>query len=374
MGESDIMATWTVGDGGDFASPEAAVAAFNGVDIADDLTFDQISDVVCSASMILSGLQPVGYKIRYTCSYNEAHLNDWQNWYKISVTGGGIFGLNSWSNGKLIWGTLEMDHFYLEDNRAGFGTIVDFVSSMQVVSWDFLNIGGYANVHDFLIDGKARGSMGFYFPVLPLVTTKIWNFKVWDTVKLAPAPLSTSAGIYLERSPGVNAVPAPVVENGTLYNSFLEMNTGMFVTARNIVSSNNSVEVGAADYITDAVAGNTIENCADTDGSIDAQFPGQNTNTKTGIVPADEFKSLDDTNSKFLFLNDGSLDVGGVAVPERGEAPLEVQFTDQTTYTTEGVLATGGTEPTLTDTDIEGLDIPNAEGFYSIGCHQGQIV
>jgi hypothetical protein len=238
-----------------------------------------------------------------------------------------------------------------------------------MITWPAMSRPGNVDVFNGYIDGMGRGSAGFYFPILELSTCRIWNLKVWDTVRPAGAPAFSAAGVYLERFGSTDVIP--VVENCTFYNSFLQMDDEPLV-GRNIVAFNNGTVAPTTDFVTNRADLNVIENCADTDGRIDDEFPGQNTNTQT-VVYADEFQSLDDTNSRFLYLVDGELNVDGTGVPVRGRAPHEVQFTDLTDYSFPGILGTAGIEPEEHTTDIEDLAIPSPEGYYSIGCHQGQI-
>ena len=70
------MTNLTIGVGGDFATLEAALLSLNMADLADDYTFDIISNLTANANSTHL-LYLNGHTVHITCSYNASPQN-WQ--------------------------------------------------------------------------------------------------------------------------------------------------------------------------------------------------------------------------------------------------------------------------------------------------------
>ncbi len=355
------MITRTVGVGGDFADFRAARVALEAVTpLGNDYEFDQISDVAEAAVWPTNLLDLNAHTVTFTCSYNQARLNNFLSWYTISMSPN--IEMNMVQN--VLGNTSNTVWEYLFP----FRNSVNLGAHATIIGVGCSGRGNTSTVRDCYI----KGIVGVVFGDYGLTMTrerdglKMSNCKIWGCWR----------GLNLQQG-----VSSP----GNYTNKYIE-NTDFYANRTGVYLPNigydnygrfkNVVSCGSTyrdwDGLGGGVASIYAENCADSDGTL---IPVVGSNNLFNIVPVDEFKSLDDTNADFLKLNDGEFNVGGISVSERGEAPLKVQFADQTEYSwPDGVLADGGTAPTLTDEDIEGLSIPNAEGFYSIGCHQAQIV
>ena len=116
-----------------------------------------------------------------------------------------------------------------------------------------------------------------------------------------------------------------------------------------------------------AFPGATIrESNATEDATGDAGFQNK--------VPADEFASLVDTDSDYLFFkeDESSVDLVASVSPQRGKAPLKADFEAELAFTQNvGVtLHKGGVPPTYATTDIAGNPRPGSDGWWSLGCHE----
>jgi hypothetical protein len=162
-------------------------------------------------------------------------------------------------------------------------------------------------------------------------------------------------------------------ENVTIYGCNKGIDMYLSNTAARVNYFKNVVVCGSSvkDW---TIATNTfdkISNCADGDGSI-ALTGSVKTNNKTGVVPVDEFESLNPTSIDFLKLKliDANIRISGT--PRRGIAPHDVRFDDNLEYSVAGkILPNGGIVPTLSAVDLAGKSYGEF-GFYPIGCYNAQ--
>ena len=331
--------------------------------LSENYDYVQVGNIVQPAGGWVAMATPNGRRIRFICPFADSNQGDPTRRFSTTI-GAGVLGLipRFPYPGGLTSGIFEMNGLkILCSNGSVAVSLADcYGFGNQIIELKNSIINGLGTINQRGVQGNNERSWNH-----------ISNIKIYNCPHLGYGSTGGGGG-------GGDPYPASmvnVIENMVVYNCgvgiYAERLWDRFTVFRNVVSCGCPTDwMLIAGATPNAPEYQTTYNCADSDGTL---LIGSN--QIHNIVPADEFKSLDDTNSKFLFLNDGSFNVGGIAVPERGRAPLKVQFTDQTEYSwPEGVLASGGTEPTLTDTDIEGLDVPSPEGIYSIGCHQAQII
>ena len=188
----------------------------------------------------------------------------------------------------------------------------------------------------------------------------VYDVKIWDCISCVRVGPISDVDVVLE-------------------NMTLHKNEGGFATPvvyiDQAITMRNVVMTGVANQLCVTTGVNyqpgVFVNCAAQDGTITSELGG-GTDCIENIVPADEFQSLDDTNSKFLFLIEGTKAAFADYNPSHGPKPLDVQFGASVEYSpAESVLAQGGTEPTYAgDEDIAGTPRPNEDGTYAIGCHE----
>ncbi len=346
------MITLRIGTGGDYTTFMAARNAIDGAPLADDYTLDLISDV--TETLTATGnLAYNGKTITLTCSFNEANIENPIGWYKVTLAAD-------------IWINFTGNSFNVGSNVVQYlwiqRTALNTFAPRDMIAMGGNNDAFVTTLHHLFFKGNGsttRGDVAWGSGTSNLTLTA-YDIKMWDMLVGIDLDITTVSAVRRTR----------YFENITMYNCV----NGYYTTDNvwNLFNLKNIVIAGSSgtDWPTQH-AQLTITNCADSDGSLTTGV-----NTQSNIVPADEFVSLDDTVNDFLKLGGGTFDVGGKAVPQRGKAPLKVQFTDQSVYDFPvGVLAVNGTAPTIEghDTDIEDLAVPSTEGFYSIGCHQAQI-
>jgi len=334
------MVNRTIGIAGDHADYDAAIAAISGFPLADDYTFDLISNINQGVNLAVYNIMLNGHTVRFTSNYNAARLDDWQNWYKVTITNPlvtGIFfsGANAGS-GKFIY-----DHFYeVVNNNVTNALIIQMTSGGvgQNTAVDCYN--GY-------IDGKSNTSIVILFDsnMHDRQTHKYWNLKIWDA----------STGFFLGCI-GSASIVIPTVENVSMYDMTLH---GVWASDAPLIGKNIVVTGNPGLNFKNDNLGffgfSDLQNCACTDTSLTDEFGIEATNSQEEIVLADEFQSLDDTNQEFLNLKIGTSTRLGIY--------------------TSGAPQLGGTGINPVDAgnaDIAGMPRPDAAGLYSIGCHEQQ--
>lgn len=353
------MVTKTVGSGGDYATWGSAITWLQTVDpLADDYTFTQISSVT-ETSFPFVNINLNGRTLLLT-SNNKPNGDPTSGW-TTTINTGVQPSVRYEGNG----GTVVLDGLYTVSTVAGqihflIGRhgILGTTSETIVRNCLFKGFGNIAPAFNGGVSVRFERDSDII---------KMYNCKIWDM------------DIGLRFTTGTGGGPATldkIYENITAYNC----NAGVYINSPHSfkVRMRNVVAFDSVNFDWQYVAGDLtdweIYNCADSDDSIANINFSLASNIVNNINSTTEFESTVDTEADFLKLNEGSLTVGADVSPEDGRAELEVQFTDQTNYSFPSQdLASNGMAPNLTAVDIEGLSIPNAEGFYSIGCHQAEI-
>jgi len=194
------------------------------------------------------------------------------------------------------------------------------------------------------------------------------NLKIWG---------HTALGLVFENA-GVVQNPGETtkfIENITVFN---EVNNCVGIRSNvagdagsddtrysNVVVANDGIAVGTVCWDSGILPGRIIvNNCASSDATCPLVY---GTGNIRNIVPANEFKSLDDTNSDFLELKE-TADFSGV--------PLSVDIGDTVSLNsflsgTGQLYQTGTTTISAWNTeDIAGNQRPDADGKVSIGAHE----
>jgi len=317
-----MATTITVGTGGDYTNPASAWNAYSG-GLTDDVVFDIISDVTATGSGMHIVVDAAStYSVKWTCSHNEANKEDWQSWYKITVGTSTTFGFQLLvSNGT----TLDVEYLYLQT--------VGSMSNKPILYPRCED--GTATVRDCYLFGHSKNdyeSLGVY--IFHNTFQKTSNYSVYNT-KIRNVWKGVQC--YHVSSGGSIALENCSVDD-TIYGVWTRGTTGR-VTIRNTLSVN--ANTCYYDFINER-ARPTFENCTADDGTITSNHPFSTiTDCIENITPADEFISLDETDSDYLQLK------------------------------TTSQLADAGTAPTYAGgEDILGNDRPNGSGDYAIGCHE----
>jgi len=304
------MITKTIGTGGDYATIDAALTAYgywehNKISLDDDITFDLISSVTEPDTISWGGhtIKINGYTLLLTCSHNATEPN-WLNWYTVTTpyyNGIQILGKQSQSTGIIAVSCIKVLYTYNGDSA---GNCINIL---------------YANrfsVDRCILDCNNLARYG----IMPQGTFAISRCKIWDAGQF---------GIY-------DYYGTSTIKNCTLYNATYHARGGTH-NLYNVVSARNDERDC---YEQEGSPTINYYNCAAKDSTITSTADYQE-GCVEGIINADEFVSLDDTNAEFLF-------------PKSG-----------------GNIATGGIDVGYS-TDIVGSPIPGPDGLYSIGCHEFQ--
>ena len=361
------MAEFTFGSGGFFADPQACTQYLAGIVIAEDHTFTQVGDCtmpVYAASEFNSN----GYAIKFTS--NKYHYGDPNRGWKVYLADGASFGIRFGSGAATNNGSITVEKLNFErvassnqgtllsitNNTAFFPIyptlrvdkclfkgISDFGVYITDIDW-----GGYTDNCDVRITG-----------------CKAWNCSRWAFYNKTAVPPAFRHKKVFENCVAYNC-EVGFVGGGSIWDD-------RGTTFRNCVAVDCTTDF-SANYLHPPYDPTTprhlIQNCACSDNSL-----VYGSRVINGITAADEFQSLLDTVPHFLKLKNGALVAGASALPVKGRAPLKVQFTNSSDYVFQSRnLGDGGTIPVHTTEDIELKPIPTDEQFYSIGCHQVEVV
>lgn len=344
--------------------------------LASDYDFIQVADVTMlnGQDWTLGTYRPDGHTMRFICPWADSPQGDptkgflttfnvGANSIRIQFNGG--FGAN-------LHGTFIIDGLYcVLGNGRAFGFQQPDYRNLQLII-----------ARNILIDGQGNNNTGgFHFSKYDTNFT-ISNTKIWDCT--GPGIGAGGAG-----SPG--NVPIPVfykrVENTVVYNCgttilgadynkfgiYMGDSWNKYASFKNVVSVRDAGVTGE-DWFMESFDGSAPEyqltkNCASTDLTL-----ADINNNIRNIIPAEEFQSLDDTNSDFLKLIRGEAEMVITATPRRGRAPLPVKFTANVEYRPEGnILGQSGTAPEFAgNTDIAGEARPGDSGKFAMGAHEQQ--
>lgn len=361
------MITKTIGTGGDYATIDLALASIDNVDLTDDYTFDLITDINQSANMVNYRIYPMGYTVRLTSSYNKANKSDWQNWKKITLTSTQAIGLNPSNLTKVLGGKLEIDHLYVTSTGTPPYLMVQLGGSLEGLQ------RGTQHFHDIYFDGNySINGPAFNFGNNTVTNWDLaaWNFKIWNS----PTGLFGSPGNTLKAEPF--DLENISIYNDSTTNNYTGLHTRFPITAKNIVVVNDGGGALKIDYrrnfAFEYTANTTIQNCADSDGSLASQFPSESFNSQANVTSS-EFASILPSNVKFLSIENGIRSLSINASPQKGQAPLKVSFSSNVVYD-QGTTRLGGngTTSVRTNEDIRGFARPGDDNLNSIGASEQQ--
>ncbi len=339
--------------------------------LGENYNLRQVGDIVMSAGAWTSDLSPNGFTVRFYCPWADSHQGDPTKGFTTTLlapagsfipqflVGGGV-GRN---------GTVDIDGLRCITNDCMFQFSCRESKSQKIILRNFLIDGGGAN--------NAQGVTCAYDGA----AVECYNGKIWECGTTGIGPNNGGTAVF----------PSPTkilkfFENITVYNCGrgagapatkygIGMHHGIqrYASLKNVVSFRDAGVTGK-DWTMKSYDGSApdyqlVENCADSDGTL-----AGGTDIQNNIVPADEFQSLDDTESNFLELKRGEAEMVITANPRRGQAPLPVNFTANVEYRPGAtVLGQSGIEPVYVGAvDISGEAIPGEDGLYSIGAHEQQ--
>jgi len=364
------MVTKTVGVGGDYSDWNAVFNWLSTLVFADNYEIIQISDVtnVTVPTPWPAGHGPIlsTYTLTFKVSPEGYHNGDPTAGYKTYLP-------TPWINN--VFGTANGDTVIFDGLN-----IINQIGYPPIRCWD--SNGTASNfcqviIKNCIIQGVGGNWLSFDFGVL-LYSNKgssknqMYNCKIYNC---------GCAGIGL--TGWAHAVESgSTIENCTVYNCGNYNSGGPLhyhgigswlysmknISFSNVVSCNNNAVYRDWEDTIPLLSGNSITNCADSDNSIPF-----GTNNLNNIIPANEFVSLSDTNSRFLNFDLGTLISVAVTNPDKGPEPLKVKFTSNANYTwPSNHLYSSGIAPTLTTTDIA-EKIYGQYGNYPIGCHNAEM-
>jgi len=348
--------------GGDYATFKAACSFLAGIAVANDYTFFVTGDVTEGINDYWAPFNPNGYTIKFT--NNDYHYGDFNRGNKIYLPNDSSVYIRLGTRGRIIVEKLNIE-------KTAWDTgLSSGVPLLTVHRGGFTEDCTNSNI---LIDKcLARSSLGLPVGGFGSTAISINGFREGSTciIRASKAWNVGGTGKCFSNSVSINSLAA--IENCTAYNG----EYGFFLQAPDTAQGylKNCVGIGCDlfDFVYIIVNNLDVQNCADSDGSLGAFGGSRNI---SNITPADEFISLDDSTPYFLKLKNGSLVAGASALPVKGRAPLKVQFTNSSDYVFQSRnLGDGGTVPLYTTEDIGLNPIPTDEQFYSIGCHQVEVV
>jgi PKD repeat protein len=230
----------------------------------------------------------------------------------------------------------------------------------------YLNIVGGANtevynllIQDIIINGNGNSASGaFGFLLSWQLTEGLGISIVGKNIKI----FNYSRG-FSAYAVGYQDDVHATFENMTIYNcsegivaNGLKCN---YCTLRNVVVCKSNIGIHA--YMTPGYNDYIFDHCADNDNTLPPH-----TGVIHNIISANEFQSLDDTNSKFLFLKENTYDFS--ASPLSVNPGELVQFTSL--QSGNGQLYNSGSTSILSISDIVGNARPNSSGKVCIGAHE----
>ncbi len=167
-----------------------------------------------------------------------------------------------------------------------------------VVSWISLGAGVTAIVHDNLLEGE-----NFMEPMKIFLSTAA-GFHVYNNVFWGAA---SANGLQLR-----NAPTGSIIENNTSWGNKQGFDcSNLNVDVRNNLAFGNTT----ADFLDIATLTNGFNNVSEDATAGNANWGGTGTNNITGITPANEIISTDDTMENFMKAKaGGSIEDGGVTV------------------------------------------------------------
>jgi hypothetical protein len=357
------MISYTVGDGGTFATWQLALAQISSLGLLpDNVTVTQISDVTETVNHLSTGIVSMnGFTV--TLTSNKKHNGNPNDAWVTTLNAGIEFGQRTQGGS----GTFRIDGLYFKRVAGGGAT-----SQLLIIGWAQLP-SVHLSVHEVkncLFEGDDRQESAFDIAydqdIIRFSNCKFWNLNI---------------GIPIEVNTGTAGTKTQekTFENCTVYGCIigvsLDQTSVYTLVLRNVVSAGNINPIGGAStdwfHQTLDITNFSCYNCADSDGTLATiPFGGTVQGNLADIVPEDNFASLDDTNDRFLFPNGGTKQLIVTATPRKGVAPLKVDFTSEVVYADGGgVLHDGGMAPTLSSVDIAGVAIPDDAGNYPIGCH-----
>ena len=356
----------TFGAGGDYARFKDILNFLNGIVVANDYTFVQVGDCNETINDYALEFDPNGYTIKFT--NDSYHYGELSRGNKIYLPNDSGVYIRLGNTGRIIVEKLNIEK-----------TAWDTGLSSGVSVLNVHRGGAFADNSNILID-KCLTKSSHGLPVGGFGSSAIYvaGFRNNSTCIIKASKAWNASGTGYCFRIGVDANSLGTIENCSAYFDtgsspgnycfFLVAENGSQGYIRNCVGSG----AGVGDFANLVGSNMQAINCADADGSL-VGFPGSR--NISNITPADEFISLDDSTPYFLKLKNGSLVAGASALPVKGRAPLKVQFTNSSDYVFQSRnLGDGGTVPLYTTEDIGLNPIPTDEQFYSIGCHQVEVV
>ena len=351
------MVTKTIGSGGDYADMGLAWADI--VAFADDYTYTIISDFTENNGV--PAASPKQYQ-GFTVTIENP------NGYVVTIPTDGSGGLKNWKFVALLQTATD---------KMVFDGIVFNLASINP-----------ANAFSFLT--FSPGSQYAY------VSATYKNLKFIGSGYQASTAARNSACIGYDGAAGLQWTNAEIyncifynfgtcfngqtigasqtikIENCTSYDCYNGIFLATIPAGASVLFKNMGIcECENSDFAT-GISGAILTNCADSDGTI-ATSGATYTNSQTGIVAADEYRSLDSASADFLKLNKGAISSTPTVLPTSGKKPISVRFNNNTEYVVpSGVLYNSGTIPTLTNTDLAG-NTYGQYGDYPIGCYNSEI-
>lgn len=378
-----------------YDEPGAAWTALQAIDpLGDDYTWELISDVTLNWP---GG--SVDFNARNFVMTSRVDVNGNPNFgYKITINAGTGIDLQR-SNGNTDVGINKVNNIVFVKNVSGSFCLQFSVASS---STPHTGRGNVYIVHDCLFKGSGAADTGYGLSVNDQFIwseNRVYNCKFWDTRRG-----------YSNGDTGFRDVPTyDVIEGCTFYNHnfaaiFYEGAASgwdlsyQYLTIRNChlgVSNilnawSFNVDNGGPFYYDVYAPKVTVQNCSENmpsgdgksianpimDGGLGLVYFSES-DVLSGLVQADEFISLDDTNKNFLSLSDmGTVGFGFAADPRSGIKPLPVDFAPITEiqYYDNSILSRAGAKPSYALNDITGYERGQYGDVYSIGCHEAKWV
>jgi len=256
----------SVGTAGAYATFAAAFADI--ANLTGDLTFTQISDVTETGTSLIT--EDLG-GFTFTVKSNTPHNGDpTQGWVLSNNTTGDLFSFQQEGPG-----VTDVYGLHIKRITEGASTQSELIYTVTI------STGFTFNAHDLLLDGQTYQGGAFRLRDADC-NYNVWNCVLWDFDD------TDNYGAF--RCQEVNPATTKI-ENITINNAEIGIsNTSLAVTYKNIVLFNCNDNVYQN---TNSIGTNCATDAADTD------FETEN-NPLENLTPANEFASLDDTQSNFL--------------------------------------------------------------------------
>lgn len=363
------MIEYLIGTGGDYTDFNAAVLALEALGpagLGDDHRFRIISNIVNATVAPAGNVYLNGHTVSFI-NDNPPNGNPLAG-YRIDCVSRPTIRTAQDIGGR---GILIFDGLYFKAQGADPLLIRVAMETFPFAQWRLRRV----EIKNSMFDGNGTATISLNcrsaeYSYWLLSNLKIWGHRVY--------------GLWFGDSGSVSnpGETTKTIENVTvlnesdncvgIYSNGVGDAGGDDTDYKNVVSVSDGIATGTKDWYDSILPGRiSVNNCASSDATCPLIY---GTGNIQNIVPASEFESLSDADPDFLFLRKGALTASASPDPDKGPAPLRVDFQGRVEYSFPAgmQLYNAGQAPVLSIYDIAGLEY-GKYGDYPIGCHNAEV-